>query len=143
VAAVLAEAAGVSEDGSFDDQAVACAKTMRGVRHDWAGKPTITWSMAAELLASLRAEAARKRAAIDARMVEADLAFRASLPRGVPAHAVPEGMSAGQLMMLADPERQRGRRESVLEHALANDGAVVFHPASDAVTFGDGQAADQ
>jgi hypothetical protein len=63
VAEVLAEAAGVEPARLFDDQARALAKTMRGIRHDWAGRPCITWSVAAELLESLRAEAARKREA--------------------------------------------------------------------------------
>ena len=131
VAAVLAEAAGVSESRSFDDQALALAKTMRGVRHDWAGKPTITWTMAAELLASLRAEQARVVAEIEQRAIEADRAFRASLPSGVPVGMVPEGMTAVQLVMSADPMFQAPRRESPLEHALNNRGGAVFHPIRD------------
>jgi hypothetical protein len=72
--------------------------------------------------------AARKRAEIEQRAVEAHQQFLASLPAGIPAGAVPEGISAGQLMMLSDPERQRARRESPLEHALQNSGSAVFHP---------------
>jgi hypothetical protein len=129
VAAVLAEAAGTDESRSFDDQALARAKTMRGVRHDWAGKPTITWTMAAELLASLRAEQARVAAAIEERVIEADRAFRASLPAGIPAGAVPEGVSAGLLMMLSDEDAQRARRQSVVEHSLEHPaGAIVYTP---------------
>jgi hypothetical protein len=128
VADVVAEAGGVDPSRSFDAAARALAKTMRGVRHDWAGRPCITWSVAAELLESLRAEAAARRAEIERRVVEADQLFRASLPTGIPAGMVPEGISAGQLMMLSDPERQRARRESPLEHALANGGSAVFHP---------------
>jgi hypothetical protein len=87
--------------------------------------------MAAELLASLRAEQARVVAAIEEQAVEADRRFRASLPPGVPAEMLPEGLSAGMLMMLSDPERQRARRESPLEHALQNSGSAVFHPVRD------------
>jgi hypothetical protein len=127
VAAVLAEAAGEPESRTFDVAAVAQAKTMRGVRFDWAGKPTITWSMAAELLASLRAERARVVAQIEQRAVEEHQRFRASLPAGIPAGAVPDGISAGQLMMLSDPDAQRSRRQSVLEHSLENPaGAIVY-----------------
>lgn len=134
VAAVLAEAAGVDESRSFDDQALAHAKTMRGVRHDWAGKPTITWSMAAELLASLRAEQAQVAAAIEARLIEADQRFRASLPAGVPAASVPEGVSAGMLLMLSDPFAAT-RRQSVLEHALEHPaGAIVYTPINEEVS---------
>jgi hypothetical protein len=72
--------------------------------------------------------AARKRAEIEQRAVEAHQQFLASLPAGIPAGMVPVGVTAGQLMMLADPERQGSRRESVVEHALANEGTAVYHP---------------
>jgi hypothetical protein len=127
VSAVLAEAAGVDESRSFDVAALAQAERMRGIRYDWAGRPTCTWSAAAELLASLRAERARVVAEIEERVVAADQRFRATLPSGVPAGMVPEGLTAGQLMMLSDPMRGE-RRESVLEHALANGGSAVYHP---------------
>jgi hypothetical protein len=127
VADVLAEAGGVDPSRSFDAEARTLAKTMRGVRHDWAGRPCITWSVAAELLESLRAEAARRREEIEERLIAADAARRASLPAGIPAGMVPEGMSAGLLMMAADP-MQGPRRESVLEHALSNRGGAVYHP---------------
>jgi hypothetical protein len=129
VADVLAEAAGVDPSRSFDTEARALAKTMRGIRHDWAGRPCITWSVATGLLASLKAEQARRRAAIEARLVEADRVFRAALPPGVPVSAEVPGLTAAQLMMAADPERQ-GSRRSVLEDALAHAG-TVFHPIRD------------
>jgi hypothetical protein len=128
VAAVLAEAAGVDENRSFDAQAREVARQMRGIRFDWAGRPTCTWSAAAELLASLRAERARVVAAIEERAIEADQVFRAGLPSGVPVGMVPEGMTAVQLVMAADPMLQGSRRESVLEHALSNGGQPVYHP---------------
>jgi hypothetical protein len=72
--------------------------------------------------------AARKRAEIEQRAVEAHQRFLASLPAGIPAGAVPEGIAAAQWAMLNDPERQEARRESPLEHALRNSGTPVFHP---------------
>jgi hypothetical protein len=130
VADVLARVAGVDPSRSFDAEAEALASTMRGVRRDWDGRPMITSSRATELRDSLKAEQARRRELIEARLVEADQRFRAQLPRGIPAGAVPEGISAGQLMMLTDPERQRVRRRSVLEDALAHVG-TVFTPIRD------------
>jgi hypothetical protein len=127
VAAVLAEAAGVSEDRSFDVAARAQAKRMRGIRHDWAGRPTCTWSAAAELLASLRAEQARVLAEIEQEAIEADEAFRAQLWTGLSADHLPIGVSPAAAMFAADKELTP-RRESVLEHALANDGSAVYHP---------------
>jgi hypothetical protein len=127
VSAVLAEAAGVDESRSFDVAARAQAERMRGIRYDWAGRPTCTWSAAAELLASLRAEQARVAAKIEERVIEADRVFRANLFGGIPAEQVPAGVSAGQLMMLSDPEHQRARRRSVVEDALAHAG-TVFTP---------------
>jgi hypothetical protein len=128
VAAVLAEAAGMSEDRSFDVEAEAQAARMRGIRYDWAGRPTCTWSAAAELLASLRAERARVLAAQEQRALEKDRAFRASLPTGLAAGDVPAGISAGLMLMLSDPFPGE-RRQSVLEHSLENPaGAVVFTP---------------
>jgi hypothetical protein len=126
VADVLAEAGSVDSSRSFDTEARALAKTMRGVRHDWAGRPCITWSVATELLASLKAEQARKWAEIERRAIEADQRFRASLPAGIPAGAVPEGISAGQLMMLSDPMLQ-GRRRSVVQDALEYGGGSVIY----------------
>jgi hypothetical protein len=131
VAAVLAEAAGVDESRSFDVAALAQAKQMRGIRYDWAGKPTCTWSAAAELLASLRAEQARVLAEIEERLIEADQAFRASLPAGIPATAIPTGVSAAELLMLSDP-MPGSRRQSVIEHSLEHpDGAIVYTPINE------------
>ena len=128
VRAVLAEAAGVDESRSFDAQAREVARQMRGIRFDWAGRPTCTWSAAAELLVSLRAEQARQRAQIEEQVIAADKAFRDSLPTGIPAAAIPEGMTGGLLMMAADPMRG-SRRQTVVEHSLENPaGAIVYTP---------------
>jgi hypothetical protein len=125
VAAVLAEAAGVDESRSFDAEARALAKTMRGVRHDWAGWPCITWSMATELLESLQAEAAARRAAIEERLVAADQVRMAALPRGIPASEIPPGASPAAWLMATEPVP--AGRVSVLEDALAGSG-TIFHP---------------
>jgi hypothetical protein len=125
VAAVLAEAAGVDESRSFDVQAREVAKQMRGVRFDWAGRPTCTWSAAAELLASLRAEQARVVAEIERRAVEEDAARRAALPAGLPASSIPAGLSPAMAMMATEPVP--AGRVSVFEDALAH-GSTVYHP---------------
>jgi hypothetical protein len=101
---------------------------------DDVGRPSISRDAARQLLAEHREQqeaAARRRVEIEQRAVEADQRFRASLPAGIPAGAVPDGISAGQLMMLSDPERQGSRRESVLQHALANGGSAVYHPINE------------
>src|SRR5829696_7710579 len=94
----------------------------RGVEvvRDDLGRPSITRAAARDLFAEHREQQeaiARRRAEIEQRVIAADEARRAALPRGIPVHAVPEGMSAAQLMMAADPMGDRSRRESVLEHA--------------------------
>lgn len=103
-----------------------------GVVEDDLGRPSVPREVARSLLAEHReaeARAARRREEIEQRVIAADEARRAAMPKGIPVSAVPEGMTAAQLMMLADPERQRSRRQSVLEHALEHPaGAVVFTP---------------
>jgi hypothetical protein len=125
VRAVLAEAAGVEESRSFDAAARDQAKRMRGIRYDWAGRPTCTWSAAAELLASLRAEQARVVAEIEGRLIEKDRAFRATLPAGLPASSIPAGLSPAMAMMASEPVP--AGRVSVLEDALAH-GSTVYRP---------------
>jgi hypothetical protein len=131
VADVLAEAAGMDPSRSFDDQARALAKTMRGIRHDWAGRPCITWSAATELLESLQAEAAARRAEIEERLVEADAVRRSQIPQGIPLDAVPVGVSPGEWLMRSDP-MTGPRRETMVEHALSHPaGALVYHPLNE------------
>jgi hypothetical protein len=94
------------------------------------GRAAVSRETARALLAEARSQqeaAARKREELERQAVAADQRFRASLPAGIPAGAVPEGISAGQLMMLSDPQAQGARRRSVLEDALAG-GGIVFHP---------------
>jgi hypothetical protein len=101
------------------------------VELDDIGRPSITRAAARDLLTEHREDEARKarhRAETERQAVEADQAFRAQLPRGIPSAAVPAGVSAGLVMMLSDPFPSE-RRQSVLQHALEHqDGAIVFHP---------------
>lgn len=95
------------------------------------GRAAVPRSVARSLLAERReqeATAARAREELERRVVAADEARRAAMPKGIPVSAVPTGMSAAELMMLSDPFPAE-RRESVLEHSLANpDGALIYHP---------------
>jgi hypothetical protein len=96
------------------------------------GRPAIARSDARDLLTERREQqeaAARHREQVEQRAIEADRLFRQQLPPGVPAGAVPPGVTAGLLMMLSDPANQGSRRESVLEHSLAHPaGEILFHP---------------
>jgi hypothetical protein len=99
------------------------------VAADDLGRPAISRDEARVLYAEHREqeeEAARRREEIERRAVEADQRFRAALPRGIPAGQVPEGMTAGLLMMAADP-MVAARRTSVVEDALAHAG-TIYHP---------------
>jgi sensor c-di-GMP phosphodiesterase-like protein len=98
------------------------------------GRPAISRDEARVIYAEHREAEVRKAAkaaALERQQVEADRAFRAQLPRGIPA-AVTEGVNAGLLMMLSDPERQGSRRRSVLADALEHPaGFVVYHPINE------------
>jgi hypothetical protein len=100
------------------------------VFEDDLGRLAVDRSVARVLFSEHRAQqeaVARRREEIEQRAIEVDQRFRASLPAGIPAGAVPAGISGGMLMMLSDPERQGTRRSSVVEDALANDGALIYH----------------
>ena len=62
----------------------------------------------------------------EARAIEADRVRRASIWGGVPADAVPPGVAPAAAMLQAAVD-SRPRRRSVLEDALAGEGAT-FHP---------------
>jgi hypothetical protein len=94
------------------------------------GRAAVSRVVARSLFAEHRSQqeaAARKRAQIEQQAVEEDQRFRASLPGGVTLDQVPDGVSAGLAMMLADPMLQEARRETMVEHALRG-GGVTFHP---------------
>jgi hypothetical protein len=61
---------------------------------------------------------------------DAELAERAAknpVRKGIPADRIPDGVTPAAAMLQAAKDAQP-RRKSVLEHALANDGAVEYHP---------------
>jgi hypothetical protein len=94
-------------------------------------RPAVDRSSARAIYAEARTRreaAARKREVAEAAAIEKDREFRSTLPVGIPAGAVPEGVSAAQWAMLNDPDRGKQRRESVLDHALAHRDGAVFHP---------------
>ena len=78
---------------------------------------------------SAEAVKAEKRAAAERQAVESDRAWRASLPSGVPAGALPPGMSYAEAVHQAslDSLTYQPRRTSVVEDLLSNDG-ITFHP---------------
>jgi hypothetical protein len=98
------------------------------------GRPSISRDAARDLLTEHcenEARTARQWEEIEQRAIEADQRFRASLPAGIRSDAVPEGVSAAELMMLSDP-MQGARRQSVLEHALEHPaGAIVYTPINE------------
>ena len=59
--------------------------------------------------------------------IEADRVRRASIWGGIPADHLPPGVAPAAVMLQADRDAQP-RRQSVLQHALANTGEMVFHP---------------
>ena len=79
LADVLAEFYGQEPNRGLDDEARALAQTLRGIRWDWADKPTITWSAAKLLLESKQAERLRVMAERSEREARAD-ARRAAPP---------------------------------------------------------------
>jgi hypothetical protein len=78
-------------------------------------------------VAAEREAAARKRERLERQAVERDQLFRARLSRGIPAAEIPTGLTGAEAMIAAN-EDGRPRRESVLEHALANSGQPIYHP---------------
>jgi hypothetical protein len=71
-------------------------------------------------------EAALRRLA-EQEAVEADERRRAQIWKGVPASALPDGVSPVQVMTAAIRD-QRPKRTSVLEEALSNSGGLTYHP---------------
>ena len=73
------------------------------------------------------AEQARQRKLAEAKAVADDQLRRSQIWGGVPAEALPVGVSASSVMLQAARDAQP-KRQSVLQHALANSGELVFHP---------------
>jgi hypothetical protein len=97
---------------------------------DDVGRDSISRADARMLLDERREDEIRRRQIAERQeqqAVEADRVRRASIWSGLPAIAIPEGVSAASAMFAADREA-RPRRQSPLQHALSNDGGIVFHP---------------
>jgi hypothetical protein len=93
------------------------------------GRPAVSRSDARLLLTEQREAEARRReraAELERQAVERDRLRQAQIWGGVPATAFPEGVSAASVMLTAAQDA-RPRRQSPLQHALANSGELVFH----------------
>lgn len=93
------------------------------------GRMSVSRGDARQLLIEQREAEARKREVLERseqQAIEADRVRRASIWGGVPATAFPDGVSAASVMLTAAQDA-RPRRQSPLQHALANSGELVFH----------------
>jgi hypothetical protein len=103
----------------------------RGIsfRSDDLGRDSISRGDAKRLLDEQRSEMLRVRAfraEQEREAVERDRVRFAQIWKGVPADALPVGVSASTAMLSAAKDSQP-RRESVLQHALANTGEMEYH----------------
>jgi hypothetical protein len=93
------------------------------------GRDCVRRQDARGLLDEKRANELRKaklRQLAEAEAVEADQRRRALIWRGVPADALPVGVSAGDAMAAAARE-SLPNRQSQLEEALSNSGEITYH----------------
>ena len=100
------------------------------LRPDDIGRDSIRRSDAQILLHEQRANelrAAKRRQVAEAEAVEADQRRRASIWKGLDATRLPPGSRASEALLAAARDAQP-RRQSVLQHALSNEGALEFHP---------------
>jgi hypothetical protein len=97
------------------------------------GRDCVRRQDARRLLDEQRANELRRRklaAVQEAEAVEADQLRRAQIWRGIPADHLPVGATPASVMLAAAKDA-RPRRQSVLQHALANSGGLEFHPLHD------------
>jgi hypothetical protein len=99
----------------------------RGVEVLWddLGRRCVSRNTARELFAE---RAAAKERAEQLRRHDVLAETAAGVPRGAP--ALP-GASALESMLAGSPPDSPERRESVLDHALSNQGGLVFHPINE------------
>jgi hypothetical protein len=93
------------------------------------GRRCVTREVARRLFADRAAAEVRWREAQDHQV--ADHAERAAANRpwpGIPASFIPEGVAPAAAMLQAAKDAAP-RRQSVLQHALSNEGAIEYHPA--------------
>lgn len=92
------------------------------------GRRCVTREVARRLFSERAAAEVRLREArerLDAQFIEQAAAN--PVWAGIPAGTIPDGVSPAAAMLVAAKAAQP-RRQSVLEHALANDGAIEYHP---------------
>ena len=95
---------------------------------DRLGRDAVTFGDAKRLLDEARAEQLRQRrvrAQQEAEAVEASRRFHASLPPGLPAGAIPDGVTYGDLVRQAAKDA-RPRRRSPLEESLSGS-TLTYH----------------
>jgi hypothetical protein len=94
------------------------------------GRASISRGDAKRLFAERRRAQFRSREVLarqEREAIEADQLRRASIWKGLPADRLPVGARASEAMLAAARDAQP-RRQSVLQHALSNEGALEFHP---------------
>jgi hypothetical protein len=95
---------------------------------DSVGRRCVTRATAQQLFSS-RADAERRQREAH-RRPRVELAEHAALyvhRPGVPADRIPDDVTPAAAMLQAAKDAEP-RRQSVLEHALTNEGAIVYHP---------------
>jgi hypothetical protein len=102
------------------------------VMADDISRPAVARSAARMLIAEQHEREARRRAKaakVERAAVEQDRQWRRQLHGGIPASAIPHGMTYGQAVASAELDGQAYRpRASVVEDLLSNDGSLTFHP---------------
>jgi hypothetical protein len=97
------------------------------------GRMTISRVAARQLFDEQREAEVRwreKAAELERQAVEQDRLRRASLPTGIPADLVPDGLAPAEAMMLAGESsapRAKSVREQLLERELGSGESMVFH----------------
>jgi hypothetical protein len=93
------------------------------------GRPSISHADARRLFDEKHEAEARRRetvARIERQAVEADQQRRARIWTGIPVDHLPPGVAPAAAMLQAAHDAQP-RRESPLQHALANSGEMTYH----------------
>ena len=97
------------------------------VHLDDLGRRCLRRGDARRLITERREAAERQRKVAELQAIELDRQFRAQLRDGIPADQIPADVSP-TAWLLQSAKDAAPRRESVLQHALRNPGAIVYHP---------------
>jgi hypothetical protein len=99
------------------------------------GRRAVSRDDARQLIAERREAEARQRVVMERRerlLIEADRLRRASLPTGIPAHLVPDGLRPTEAMMLAGESsapRAKSVHEQLLERELGGlQTSMIYQP---------------